>query len=51
MPRTFGTGHNDANTTRKNLRPQLESGKSKNNGKPLGDAWLKEKWPELLDAH
>ena len=29
MPRTFGTGHNDANTKRKNLRPQLESGKSK----------------------
>ena len=51
MPRTFGTGHSNANTKRQNLRPQLESGKSKNNGKPLGDAWLKEKWPELLDAH
>ena len=26
MPRTFGNGINDANTKRKNLRPQLESG-------------------------
>ena len=51
MPRTCGTGHNDANTKRQNLCPQLESGKSNNNGEPLGLAWLKKKWPELLDAH
>ena len=51
MPRTFGTGRNDANTKRYNLRPQLESGKSKRTGRPLGDAWLQAKWPELLDAH
>ena len=34
-----------------NLRPQVVSGKSKNTGKPFDDAWLKERWPELLDAH
>ena len=44
-------GLNDANQKRLNLRPQLESGNSRATGKSLGDAWLKEKWPELLDAH
>ena len=44
-------GANATNQKRKDLRPQLESGKSKNTGKPLDDAWLKEKWPQLLNAH
>ena len=45
------SGANKNNQKRKDLRPQLESDKSRNTGKPLGDAWLKEKWPELLAAH
>ena len=44
-------GKNSANIKRTNLRPQVLSGKSKNTGRPFDDAWLKEKWPELLDAH
>ena len=44
-------GATPTNQKRKDLRPQLESGKSRKTGKPLGDAWLKQKWPELLDAH
>ena len=41
-----------ARLSRKNLRPQLLSGKSQGRGGcPLGEGWLKEKWPELLDAH
>ena len=41
-----------ARDKRKNLRPQLLSGKSRGKGGcPLGEGWLKEKWPELLDAH
>ncbi len=46
---------NDASRKRHKLRPQLLSGKSKNThwggGEPLGQDWLKQKWPECLDAH
>jgi len=42
------TAHSDK---RLNLRPELISGKSRNTGKPLGEEPLKQKWPELLDAH
>ena len=41
----------EANQKRKNLRPQLESGKSRNTGEPCGEGLLKKNWPELLDAH
>ena len=41
----------ESNQKRKHLRPQLESGISRNTGIPLGEAWLKKSWPELLDAH
>jgi hypothetical protein len=55
-------GLNDANQKRLNLRPQLESGKSRHthsvylrkrchSGEPLGEGLLKKNWPELLDAH
>ena len=33
------------------MRPQLESGKSRNTGEPCGEGLLKKNWPELLDAH
>ena len=36
---------------RANLRPQLESGKSRRTAKAFDVAWLKEKWPEMLDLH
>ena len=44
-------GLNDANQKRLNLRPQLDSGKSRHTGEPLGGGQLKKNWPELLDAH
>ena len=41
-----------ARLSRKNLRPQLLSGKSRGKGGcPLGEGWLKEKRTELLNAH
>ena len=41
-----------ARLSRKHLRPQLLSGKSRGKGGcPLSGSWLEEKWPELLDAH
>ena len=40
-----------ANHRRANLRPQLESGKSRRTGNPFDVGWLNEKWPEFLDAH
>ena len=49
--RQNGNWKNSGNIKRTNLRPQVLSGKSKNTGRPFDDAWLKEKWPELLDAH
>ena len=49
--RQDGNWCNSANIKHMNLRPQVLSGKSKNTGRPFDDAWLKEKWPELLDAH
>ena len=43
---------NEANQKRANLRPQLLSGKSKNHPfKEFSQDWLRQKWPELLDAH
>ena len=44
-------GLNDANQKRLHLRPQLESGKSRNTGEPLGEGQLKKNWRELLDSH
>ncbi len=38
------------NHVRRNLRPQLLSGKSAK-GTDLGKDWLATKWPLLLDAH
>lgn len=35
---------------RRNLRSQIEKGKT-DRGADLGADWLKQKWPELLDAH
>ena len=40
-----------ANRKRVNLRPQLESGKSRRTGEALEEGLLKKNWPELLDAH
>ena len=41
-----------ARDKRKNLRPQLLSGKSRGKGGcPLGEGWLKEERTELLNAH
>ena len=40
----------DYSKKRNNLRPQLVKGETTKGG-PLGDDWLREKWPELLDAH
>ena len=44
-----GGDHHALDQLRKNLRPQLEKGQTTKGG-PLGDDWLKEKWPKLLDA-
>ena len=44
-------GDNPTNTKRRNLRPQLESGQSKNTGRLLDDSWLKENWSAFLDVH
>ena len=43
--------HTAVNQKRLNLRPQLESGKSKNTRRSFDDSWLKQNWPELLHAH
>ena len=45
------SGANENNHKRKDLRPQLESDKSRNTGKPLGNIWLKKNWPKFLEAH
>ena len=42
--------HHALDQLRKNLRPQLEKGQTTKGG-PLGDDWLKEKWPEAMDTH
>lgn len=42
--------HHALEQLRKTLRPQSEKGQTKKGG-PLGDDWLKEKWPEVLGAH
>ena len=44
-------GANATNQKRKDSRPQLESGKSRNTGKAVGEAWLEQNWPKLLEAH
>ena len=44
-------GLDDANQKRLHLRLQVESGKSRNTGRPLEANLLKKNWPELLDAH
>ena len=48
---TGESGANKNNQKRKDLRPQIASNKSRNTGKPLGDTWLKNNWPQLLEAH
>jgi len=43
--------HEAARRVRQCLRFQIITNKSKHTGKPLGETWMKEKWPELLEAH
>ena len=43
-------GVNELANLRRTLRPQFERGQTTRGG-PLGDDWLKEKWPQVLDAH
>ena len=42
--------HHALEQLRYTLRPQLDKGQTRRGG-PLGDDWLKQKWPLLLDAH